>query len=61
MKRLEVDIGLSATTDYFAPDELLTEEARHLTAMAAVYTYDGTDTILSLISGREITGHRASS
>ena len=33
--------------------------ARHLADMAAVYTYDGTDTILSLIVGREITGHQA--
>ena len=33
--------------------------ARHLADMQAVYTYDGTDTILSLIVGREITGHQA--
>ena len=33
--------------------------ARHLSDMQAVYTYDGTDTILSLVVGREITGHQA--
>jgi glutaryl-CoA dehydrogenase len=33
--------------------------ARHLADMQAVYTYDGTDTILSLVVGREITGHPA--
>jgi hypothetical protein len=27
--------------------------------MQGVYTYDGTDTILSLVVGREITGHQA--
>ena len=33
--------------------------ARHLTDMQAVYTYDGTDTVLALIVGRDITGHQA--
>ena len=33
--------------------------ARHLADMQAVYTYDGTDTVLSLIVGREITGSGA--
>jgi glutaryl-CoA dehydrogenase len=33
--------------------------ARHLADMQGVYTYDGTDTILSLVVGREITGHQA--
>lgn len=33
--------------------------ARHLADMEAVLTYDGTDAILSLIVGREITGHQA--
>lgn len=33
--------------------------ARHLADMQAVYTYDGTDTVLSLVVGREITGHQA--
>jgi glutaryl-CoA dehydrogenase len=33
--------------------------ARHLADMQAVYTYDGTDTVLSLVVGREITGHSA--
>ena len=33
--------------------------ARHLADMQAVYTYDGTDAILSLVVGREITGHQA--
>jgi glutaryl-CoA dehydrogenase len=33
--------------------------ARHLADMQAVYTYDGTDTVLSLIVGRDITGHQA--
>jgi glutaryl-CoA dehydrogenase len=30
--------------------------ARHLSDMEIVYTYEGTDTIQSLIVGREITG-----
>jgi glutaryl-CoA dehydrogenase len=33
--------------------------ARHLADMQAVYTYDGTDTVLALIVGRDITGHQA--
>ncbi len=33
--------------------------ARHLADMEAVLTYDGTDAILSLIVGREITGYQA--
>ncbi len=33
--------------------------ARHLADMEAVYTYEGTDSINSLIVGRKITGHRA--
>jgi glutaryl-CoA dehydrogenase len=33
--------------------------ARHLADMQAVYTYDGTDTVLSLVVGRDITGHQA--
>lgn len=33
--------------------------ARHLADMEAVHTYDGTDTILALIVGREITGYQA--
>jgi glutaryl-CoA dehydrogenase len=33
--------------------------ARHLADMQAVYTYDGTDTVLSLVVGREITGYQA--
>ena len=33
--------------------------ARHLADMQAVYTYDGTDTMLALIVGREITGLQA--
>jgi glutaryl-CoA dehydrogenase len=33
--------------------------ARHLADMESVLTYDGTDAILSLIVGREITGHQA--
>jgi glutaryl-CoA dehydrogenase len=33
--------------------------ARHLADMQAVYTYDGTDTMLALILGREITGVQA--
>lgn len=33
--------------------------ARHWADMEAVYTYEGTDSINSLILGREITGHRA--
>lgn len=33
--------------------------ARHLADMEAVVTYDGTDAILSLIVGREITGYEA--
>ena len=33
--------------------------ARHLGDMQAVYTYDGTDTMLALIVGREITGLQA--
>ena len=33
--------------------------ARHLADMEAVCTYDGTDTILALIVGRDITGHQA--
>jgi glutaryl-CoA dehydrogenase len=33
--------------------------ARHLADMEAVCIYDGTDTVLSLIVGREITGHQA--
>ena len=33
--------------------------ARHLADMQAVYTYDGTDTMLALIVGREITGVQA--
>jgi glutaryl-CoA dehydrogenase len=33
--------------------------ARHWADMEAVYTYEGTDSINSLIVGREITGHRA--
>ncbi|MDQ3285380.1 MAG: acyl-CoA dehydrogenase, partial [Actinomycetota bacterium] len=30
--------------------------ARHLSDMEIVYTYEGTDTMQSLIVGREITG-----
>jgi glutaryl-CoA dehydrogenase len=30
--------------------------ARHLSDMEIVYTYEGTDTIQSLLVGREITG-----
>ena len=33
--------------------------ARHWADMEAVYTYEGTDSINSLIVGREITGHSA--
>jgi glutaryl-CoA dehydrogenase len=33
--------------------------ARHQADMEAVYTYEGTDSIQSLIIGREITGHSA--
>jgi glutaryl-CoA dehydrogenase len=33
--------------------------ARHLADMQAVYTYDGTDTVLALIVGRDITGQQA--
>jgi glutaryl-CoA dehydrogenase len=33
--------------------------ARHLADMQGVYTYDGTDTILSLVVGREISGYQA--
>jgi glutaryl-CoA dehydrogenase len=33
--------------------------ARHLADMQAVYTYDGTDSVLSLVVGREITGYQA--
>ena len=33
--------------------------ARHLADMQAVYTYDGTDSVLALIVGRDITGHQA--
>jgi glutaryl-CoA dehydrogenase len=33
--------------------------ARHLADMQAVYTYDGTDTVLALIVGRDITEHQA--
>ncbi len=33
--------------------------ARHLADMQAGYSYDGTDTVLSLMVGREITGHQA--
>jgi glutaryl-CoA dehydrogenase len=33
--------------------------ARHLADMQAVYTYDGTDAMLALIVGREITGLQA--
>jgi glutaryl-CoA dehydrogenase len=33
--------------------------ARHLADMQAVYTYDGTDTVLTLIVGRDISGYQA--
>jgi glutaryl-CoA dehydrogenase len=33
--------------------------ARHLADMQAVYTYDGTDSVLALIVGRDITGYQA--
>lgn len=33
--------------------------ARHMADMEAVYTYEGTDAIQSLIVGREITGENA--
>ena len=33
--------------------------ARHLADLEAVFTYEGTDTIQSLIVGREITGEQA--
>jgi glutaryl-CoA dehydrogenase len=33
--------------------------ARHLADMQAVYTYDGTDTVLALIVGRDIAGYQA--
>jgi glutaryl-CoA dehydrogenase len=33
--------------------------ARHLADMQAVYTYDGTDTVLALIVGRDISGYQA--
>jgi glutaryl-CoA dehydrogenase len=33
--------------------------ARHLADMQAVYTYDGTDSVLALIVGRDLTGYQA--
>ncbi len=33
--------------------------ARHMADMEAVHIYDGTDTILALMIGRDITGHQA--
>lgn len=46
--------GQSLGTDFYLVDELLTAEER-----AILFTYEGTDTIQSLIVGREITGEQA--
>lgn len=43
----------ASSSDYFLQKYRV---ARHLADMQAVYTYDGTDTMLALIVGREITG-----
>ena len=47
--------------DVFGGNGVLLEYhvARHLADMQAVYTYDGTDTVLALIVGRDITGYQA--
>jgi glutaryl-CoA dehydrogenase len=44
--------------DIFGGNGILLENhvARHLTDMEVVHTYEGTDSIQSLILGREITG-----
>lgn len=48
----------SEARDILGGNGLLLENhvARHLTDMEVVYTYEGTDTIQSLLIGREITG-----
>lgn len=48
----------SEARDLLGGNGLLLENhvARHLTDMEVVYTYEGTDTIQSLLIGREITG-----
>ena len=65
-------LGQSLGTDFYLVDELLTDEerrirdkvrafcwtitSRHHADIEAVFTYEGTDTIQSLIVGRDITG-----
>ncbi|QNA93904.1 MULTISPECIES: acyl-CoA dehydrogenase family protein [unclassified Microbacterium] len=51
----------SEARDILGGNGLLLENhvARHLTDMEVVYTYEGTDTVQSLIIGREITGMSA--
>jgi glutaryl-CoA dehydrogenase len=50
-----------ASRDLMGGNGILYEHhvARHLADMEAVYTYEGTDSINSLIVGRKITGHRS--
>jgi glutaryl-CoA dehydrogenase len=52
---------VSAARDVLGGNGLLLENhvARHLTDMEVVYTYEGTDSMQSLIVGRAITGHSA--
>jgi glutaryl-CoA dehydrogenase len=58
------DLSPPMGTGYYLLDELLggngllleNHVARHLTDMEAVSTYQGTDTIQSLIVGRDVTG-----
>lgn len=51
----------SEARDILGGNGLLLENhvARHLTDMEVVYTYEGTDSIQSLLIGRHITGHSA--
>lgn len=52
---------VATARDILGGNGLLLENnvARHLTDMEVVFTYDGTDSMQSLIVGRAITGHSA--
>jgi hypothetical protein len=54
-----VGVGLAAMNGILYERPMARHVARHWADMEAVYTYEGTDSINSLIVGRKITGHRA--
>jgi alkylation response protein AidB-like acyl-CoA dehydrogenase len=50
------NIGRSLGTDYFGDTEVLRPVVRHMADMEAIHTYEGTETIQTLIVGKDITG-----